>query len=373
MNSIIQTLTQEIQKVFIHHDSRDSDVAQRFIDLFPSPKIQFVSELPFPETNSHMSAEEYDLSKKQIYIKKFKGQFFKQCPGSKPGLVCCNYFILNLGLQCNMNCSYCYLQSYINSSIMTVYSNIHEALEQLEAIATNHPDKPYRVGTGETIDSLSLDPLTGYSETLMSFFKKFPKWTLELKTKSSHVDHLLKDQSLKNVHISWSINPQEVISQEEHGTASLEERLAAAKKCLAHGYKVNFHIDPMIWHENWENNYKNLVDQITSLFQPHQVPHISIGTLRFQPEQRHLMRERFGLQSFVTQAEMFTSRDGKMRYDQALRKKMFETVLKKFKENSPLWRVALCMETPEAWATTIEGSPRKDQKLEELFRPLPKV
>lgn len=369
----MEKLVQSFEKVFIHENSQDSLVAKRFKSLFAKERIEIVNETPFKNAEGTLSAEDFDRSKKNIFIKKFEGQFFKQCPGSKPGLVCCNYFVLNLGLQCNMNCSYCYLQSYINTPVMTVYSNIEESLNQLDQIASQHPEKPYRVGTGETIDSLSLDPLTLYSHQLIDFFKRYPKWTLELKTKSNFVDHFIDLPHAGNVQVAWSINPSHIIEQEEHSTASFEERITAAKKCLSKGFKVAFHIDPIIWHPNWKENYLGLVSRITEEFRPEDIPHISLGTLRFQPEQRHIMKERFGMQSLVTSAEMFRSKDGKMRYDYSLRKEMFQTLLEAFKQHSPRWRVALCMETPEAWVPTIQGSPRKNQNLEELFRPLPKV
>lgn len=365
-------LKKQIAHVYIDEESVIDAVAQRFLQIFTPDKISIVEKLPLRADPGHLSAEEYDRSKKIIHIKKFKGRFFKQCPGAKPGLVCCNYFVLNLGLQCNMNCSYCYLQSYINTPAMTIYSNIDQALGELGLLAEAHPAKPYRVGTGETIDSLSLDPLTHYSRVLIEFFRRYPAWTLELKTKSAAVDQFLNLEHAGNIQVAWSINPQYVIDREEHGTANLSQRLNAAKKCLERSFKVAFHMDPMIWHPEWRANYLQLVQSITAQFKPHQVAHVSLGTLRFQPEQRHMMRERFGMNSLVTSAEMFRSRDGKMRYDQSLRREMFETVLAAFREHSREWKVALCMETPEAWATTMDGSPRKDQSLEELFRPLPK-
>jgi hypothetical protein len=47
-------------------------------------------------------------------------------------------------------------------------------------------------------------------------------------------------------------------------------------------------------------------------------------------------------------------------------------VVNRFRHHDRRWKIALCMETPESWVTTMDGSPRKDRQLEELFRPLPK-
>ena len=62
------------------------------------------------------------------------------------------------------------------------------------------------------------------------------------------MDQFIDLPSAGNVIVSWSINPDAVIEREEHGTASLTARFGAAEKCLARGYPIAFHIDPMIWH-----------------------------------------------------------------------------------------------------------------------------
>lgn len=256
---------------------------------------------------------------------------------------------------------------------MKVYSNIDSAKKELFEMMSTFPKHPYRVGTGEIIDSLSLDELTLYSRELIPLFKEFPHWTLEFKTKSDRVDQFLDLGPSDNVHVSWSINPPFVIDSEEHGTARFEQRLLAAKKVVKAGFKLAFHIDPIIFHPNWKENYSFLVEQITKEFSPTEVKVISLGTLRFQPEQRLMMRERFGMASLVNQAEMFSSDSGKMRYDWHLRTEMFQFVLKLFKNNSPAWNIFLCMETPETWATMLNKSPMKVDGLENLFRPLPKI
>jgi hypothetical protein len=100
---------------------------------------------------------------------------------------------------------------------------------------------------------------------------------------------------------------------------------------------------------------------------------ISVGALRFQPEQRHMMRDRFGMKSWVTSAEMFQSEGGKLRYDQNLRREMFNYVVQGIKKKDPTWKVFLCMETPESWISSYDKTPLQVPELKEIFRPLPKV
>jgi spore photoproduct lyase len=367
-------LLSHFEKIFIDERSRFSALAVRVQSLFPSEKLEFVSEAPLQHKGS-LSAEQFNRSKRLLYIKPFDGHFFKRCPGAsqKKVLTCCNYHVLNLGQQCNMNCSYCYLQSYLNTPTMQMYSNIDQALQELEEMASTHPNLPYRVGTGEVIDSLSLDEISLFSRQLISFFQRYPKWTLEFKTKSDKVDQFLDCEHAGNVVVSWSINAPAIIQAEEHGTASFKARLAAARKCADRGFQVAFHIDPLIYHPDWQQGYGQLVSAIHENFKPSEVHVISVGALRFQPEQRHLMRERFGMKSWVTSAEVFPSEGNKLRYDQSLRREMLDFVIQSFKVKDPAWRVFMCMETPESWISSYEKTPLQVPELKDLFRPLPKV
>jgi spore photoproduct lyase len=356
------------RKIIVHPDGLDAPVTQRILDLAPPNMVEVSAARP--ELHGELSPQEFNDSKRILYLAPHRGQFFKRCPGARPNLTCCNYFVLNLGVQCDMNCSYCYLQSFINFPYLTVYTNMGQALAELEELAQANAASPFRVGTGETIDSLSLDDVTLYSRDLIQFFHRLPKWRLEFKTKSAKVDQFLDIPHAGNVIVSWSINPQEVISHEEHGTASLDARLTAARKCLDKGFLVAFHIDPMIYHPDWEQNYAGLVDDICKRFAPEEIVYFSLGALRFQPEQRHMMRERFGFKSWVVQGEMWPGKDGKFRYDQKLRETMYTLVQNRFKSHSPRWKIFLCMESLETWLSTFHHKPMEDAEMKDLFIPL---
>lgn len=366
----------EFDRIDIHPSSRDSEVATRVRSLYP-PSIIFdlASEDDAGGPRGNMTAEEFNQSKRSLLLTTFKGQFFKRCPGAtqKKALTCCNYHVLNLGSQCNMNCSYCYLQSYLNSKQTKIFTNIDVALDELKSMADQFSEHPFRVGTGEVIDSLSLDQLTLYSRKLVSFFNQYPKWNLEFKTKSNFVEQFLDLKTIGNTIVSWSVNPEYVISREEHGTAKLSERLTAARKCRDRGFQVAFHIDPMIWHPEWKQNYALLAEEIQKLFTASEVNIISLGALRFQPEQRHMMRERFGMDSLVTSSEMFPSEGNKLRYDAGLRAEMFQFMIKQFKDQNSKWNIFLCMETPETWLNSFEKIPMQMPELKSVFKPLPLV
>lgn len=373
-DQIALSILNRIEKIWIEESSWYSDVAIRVRALADQSKIIKIADNHF-EAKSELTATEYLQSKKEILLTKFKGKFFKRCPGSsqKKILACCNYHILNLGQQCPMDCSYCYLQSYLKTKAMQIYTNIDDAIAEMKEMAALLPEQAFRVGTGEIIDSLALDPLTLYSQKLIPFFNQHPLWQLEFKTKSGHVDQFLNEAHQRNVITSWSLNPDYIINSEEHLTASLQERLNAAKKCLNKNFLVSFHLDPLIHFDNWPSHYLDLVKKVTDLFKPEDLQIISLGALRFQPEQKQIMRKRFGMSSLVTQAEMLPSEGGKLRYHQVLRNEMYSFVKDTFKQIDPKYKVYLCMETPETWIQSMGHTPSQDSSLQSIFKPVKSV
>ena len=368
---------QQFKKIYIEKAVLSSPIAQRAQLLFSPSRIQVIenkSDLPWISGSSknHLSSGQLDRSKKHLLLSSFQGKFFKRCPGARPGLMCCNYFVLNLGQHCEMDCSYCYLQNFINFPYVVIYTNIESALAELSSLSNDMVHQPLRVGTGEITDSLSLDDLTLYSARLVDYFQQRPHWTLEFKTKSANVKNFIHKGPVKNVIVSWSLNPQYIIEKEEHGTAALDARLLAARQCKDHGFSVAFHLDPLIYHHEWKNHYMDLVRRIQCLFHPEELAHISLGALRFQPEQRHIMRERFGMKSLVTQGEYFKSADGKLRYSNQIRQEMFRFIIRQFQEKSSpsgKWNIFLCMENKENWLSTMGHTPWKadSQQTQSLF------
>lgn len=357
------------KELYIHESCWDSPTAQRVRSKLGTSAIK-VSTRPYEDISGALSGSQFDASKRRLYLSPHQGHFFRKCPGTH-GAACCNYFVLNLGAQCNMNCSYCYLQSYINSPLTQIYTNIEDALNELDSLTEKFPSAPFRVGTGEVIDSLSLDDLTGYSAILVDWFSKHPHLTLEFKTKSDNIKNFYQRPHGGNVVVSFSVNPDKIVQMEEHGTASLKRRLNAARICADRGFPVAFHVDPMLCVEDWKKQYSELVDDIASVFLPREIKWISVGALRYPPDMKHILRQRFGGKTVALTGELFLSDDGKLRYDQNLRTRMFNHVIGEFKKRDPKFPVFLCMETPEAWLGTFQRTPRRVQEIENLFRPLP--
>ncbi|VAX34967.1 Spore photoproduct lyase [hydrothermal vent metagenome] len=272
-----------------------------------------------------------------FYIIKESFDFFKRCPCS-PKMVPCGYHLINLGSGCAFECTYCYLQEYINSPGIVIPANIEGFFEKFSEYKQN-----VYIGSGEFTDSLVFDHITEFSPKIVNFFKNYPKSIFEFKTKSDNIDLLKTVKPEGNIVVAWSMNPQKVIDTTEFFTASLEQRLKAADICQKLGYKIAFHFDPVIYYDGWEDDYTKVVDKIFGLIDKKNLDRISLGTLRMVPDLKKIIENRFP-ENTILDGEIVLGYDKKLRYGYNLRSEMYKKMLTRIRGHSSKVHVYLCME-----------------------------
>lgn len=303
------------------------------------------------------------LKKKLIRAKK-RGRFLAPCPGT-PAYLCCGYWIIENANGCPYDCSYCYLQTYLNQPNLIYYTNEKKLFRELAQFFKKNPGKFFRIGTGEFSDSLALDKFLGQAKKLILYFAQQKNGLLELKTKSAEVKHLLSLKHNGRTVIAWSVNPPEIVASEEKLTASLGARLASARLAAQAGYPVAFHFDPIIYFAGFEKSYQKLVAKIYEYVKPEQIAWISLGTWRFVPGFKEIFKKRFPNKKLIYE-EFIPGIDGKMRYFKPLRIKIYRTVLKAIRKFDRKTLVYLCMESPSVWQKVLGSFFEK-----EIFRRSP--
>lgn len=172
--------------------------------------------------------------------------------------------------------------------------------------------------------------------------------TFEFKTKSAAIENLLKAKHGSNIVISWSLNPQCIIDENEYFTASLNERLAAAAKCIAAGYRVGFHFDPVIYFYGWQKEYGLLIENLFNKIKPGRVAWISLGTFRFSPDLKQVIERRFPGNKILNE-ELLLGYDNKLRYTFGLRYDIYKKMIEMLSKYSPKLKLYLCMEEALMW------------------------
>ncbi|BCD59868.1 spore photoproduct lyase [Nitratiruptor sp. YY08-14] len=268
---------------------------------------------------------------------------FGMCPVASPKTRCCNLWTLDMVESCGYDCSYCSIQSFYNEDTITFNTNLKEKLLALNI----DPGEIYHIGTGQSSDSLMWGNRGGVLEALIAFAEKYPNVILELKTKSDNVKYLLEHDYPPNIIVTWSLNPQTIIDKEERLTASLQERLEAAKKIHDKGRLVGFHFHPMVWYEGWQQEYGEIFDTLIKTFDPSLVALVSLGTLTFIKPVIKKLRKR-AMKSKILQMPL-TDAAGKLSYPLEIKEQMFRFA---YDALAP-WRgkvfFYMCMEDHSLW------------------------
>lgn len=295
---------------------------------------------------SQNQSQELEFPDDRMVKVDLQGAIMGKCPVASEKTRCCNLNTLDAVHQCGFDCSYCSIQSFYHGHRVRFIRNLATHLDTLSR--SLDPGKPYHIGTGQSSDSLMWGNRFGLLDALYRFASKNPNVVLEMKSKSGKIDHILAHQPPSNMVFTWSLNTPVAIRAEEKGTAPLHKRLESARKLADRRIPVGFHFHPIIWYQGWEEDYKELVSQVTNLFQPHEVVMVSLGTLTFIKSVLKKIRERM-LKSAILQMPM-EGCAGKLSYPFEIKRQLFTTVYNAFPE---LWRkdvfFYMCMEDIDLW------------------------
>lgn len=350
-----------------------AQVDKSLLNALEKAKISYKISDNNPPTSS------YRKGKQNLHFTSKKGEVMDTCATISDKYICCNVKVIKSVSNCPFDCSYCFLQNYLNDGNSKVVKDIQAMIEEVKEKCAKEPNRLFRIGTWELGDSLAFENESKQAQHLIEEFKSIPNAVLELKTKSNIVDPILKsDHQLKTV-VSWSLNTNFIIETQEHKTARLHERLEALKKVTDAGFLVGLHFDPTIIHENWEYEYEQLIEGVFKNTNPKQIAWISLGSLRFNPEMKKKIEENFP-KTAITYTEMVKGDDGKVRYPKPIRIKMYKHIielLKKHlnltnispmqspKKNTPLFY--FCMERWDIWDTFFNEHPKSINELDFLF------
>lgn len=302
-------------------------------------------------------------AKQVLYLTRNKGGFLKQCPGTRE-YICCDYKILHVASFCTMDCSYCILQSYFHPPLLQYFVNRQDLDQELGDLFEQKTIA--RVGTGEFTDSLIWEPLTDLTDFLVTRFASQNRAVLELKTKTVNIRRLKHLDHRRKTILAWSLNTPAVIKREERGTASLEARLGAASRCQQWGYPLAFHFDPMVIYPGWENDYRQVVDQLFDHIAPENIVWISLGTFRYMPPLKPVIARRFP-QSKIVYGEFIAGLDNKMRYFKPLRIGLYRRMVGWIQKAAPGVMVYFCMEDEAVWQQSMGWIPSADGGLGRLL------
>ena len=170
-----------------------------------------------------------------------------------------DYLVPYTSSGCIAMCLYCYLVcNYNKCAYLRLFVNREEMLQKITKTA-NESDKELVFEIGSNSDLILENSITGNLKWTIENFKNAKKGYLTFPTKFDMVDDILEVDGKDRIIIRMSVNPKEIIQRVEMGTSQLEDRVKAINKLKKAGYKVGILVAPVIFVENWEELYKELI------------------------------------------------------------------------------------------------------------------
>ncbi|MDD5758617.1 MAG: DNA photolyase [Desulfobulbaceae bacterium] len=345
-----------IKKIFVEQGVADLPYTQEILKRAATIPVEIINGHYVPGLDANQYPRNLTKGKQNLLLCRNLGHFFKPCPATRE-YRCCDYQVINIGLNCPMDCVYCILQAYLNNPWLSFFVNVDDLLRELEAAFAKNPDRFWRIGTGEFTDSMALDQLTGLSQVLVPFIGRQSRAVLELKTKSAAIANLQGLDHQDRTIVAWSLNSQPIMREEELRTATLDERLQAAAQCAAWGYRLAFHFDPIIDHPGWQEGYATTIKELFRQVPSDKIAWISLGALRFLPPLKQIANSRFPKSRFFSE-EFIVGLDGKHRYFRSRRVDLYQHLYRLLKPLAdPKTCIYLCMESDEIWREVMGFAP----------------
>ncbi len=330
----------DIDVLYIQKSARLSDEAGRARSLAPAAEMAEFDDLA--ALLKDLDTLDLKSAKRRLVIANKRGTFVKEFPAA-PGVRSPAWHYLTAVLGCQADCRYCFLQGYHRAGTPIVFADRGGMLEEIARKSRELSGVYFYYG--ELSDALMLEGVAGLVEPLVDLFGRLPDARLELRTKSAKVDGLTAVKPAPNVSVAWTFSPLSIQERFEQGSAEPHDRIEAARCVQEAGYRVGIRFDPIILFHGWRTQYAELIGQIFSAIDPRGIDFVQMGCLRFAPQLKATVVERFGC-SAPFDGEFVVCADGKLRYPRPVRSAAYAHIGALIASAAPGLSLSLCMETP---------------------------
>lgn len=275
-----------------------------------------------------------------LFIGAKKGQLVKEAPPAY-GAGHEKHFYFIHAYNCIYECEYCYLQGHFNTPDLVFFVNHEDIINEMKEVALTNPGCWFHAG--EFSDSLALSHITGELPDYFNFFKDHPNEKLEIRTKSVNIKELLKLEPLPNIFISFSLSSDYSAKKFDLKTPSTKHRINAIGKLAKAGYRIGIHFDPIIYVNNFEEDYESIINDLSRVLPDSSLAYISIGVVRFTGDVYHQTIRNYP-DSEISHTLFSKSEDGKVRYNRPMRKWILNKIREKLLPYYQNDKIYECME-----------------------------
>lgn len=178
---------------------------------------------------------------------------------------------------CAMACAYCYVprhKGYANP--ITVYANVEQMIGYLRRhVARQGPKtepnqcdpEAWVYDLGENNDASVDAMLSDNIADLVAAFRDLPNAKASFATKLVNRELLAYDPQGRT-RIRFSVMPERTAKLLDIRTSPVSERIAAVDDFLAAGYEVHLNLSPVVVHEQWLEDWVELLEHLDDVLSP---------------------------------------------------------------------------------------------------------
>ena len=174
-----------------------------------------------------------------------------------------DYLVPYTSSGCTASCLYCYLVcNYNKCAYLRLFVNREQMLEKIFKVAKKDFEEKGKKSVfeiGSNSDLILENTITNNLVWTIENFKDNENGRLTFPTKFDMVDPILPLDHKGKVIVRVSVNPEEIINRVEFGTSRLNGRIEAINKLKEAGYEIGILIAPVIFVDNWEKLYLELI------------------------------------------------------------------------------------------------------------------
>lgn len=219
-----------------------------------------------------------------------------------------NFYFSHM-LNCLYDCRYCFLQGMYQSAHYLLFVNYEDFFSEIVQKAQSNPQKDYWFFSGYDCDSLAMEPITHFCDFALDALKHTDNIYLELRTKSTQIRSLLNKPVNPKTVVAFSFSETQSHQQLEKGVPSIQKRIDAMIKLAEKGWPLGLRFDPVIYHPDYQANFKQMLELIFKQIDPACFHSVSLGVFRlpkqnFKNIQQLYPTEKLFNQSFSLQNNM---------------------------------------------------------------------
>lgn len=264
------------------------------------------------------------------------------------GLVCRPRVQFDTIYGCPHGCKYC-----SGGKVAVIFANVEEFVErEVIPYSEANPWQKVFMFNSNLTDTLCFEPEYGMSALVAEYYASTPDQHYLIHTKSANVDFLLDLDHRGHTIALWSLTSETASRLVEPGSATMEERVEAARKCQEAGYNVRYKFKPIVPVRGWREECERMMALAFSETSPDNVGLCMLAWMSADEFDEIIDPELLDAE-FVAAARDSVER---MRgvsagpFPHEARAEIYDFYLREIRRHDPDVPVFLCTETPAMWA-----------------------